>query len=374
MASQKKQNSVQNKKPSNGHATEGKRMTYQELWEVCMKCGLISKNRVSEPRYYHMVFRKNLEARLAAYKAASVTEKKKLAADLERVLKEECAKADAAGDTDDGEEKSSAPSGNHASNHGNRYHSAKEAPEEEFSQISKVLVRLWQEGTTKGLIWQENGFHRAIPSFITPSELQVLLCEYTDSSVEHKKAMACCFKQRLDAFNASIPAISRFFKVYRTYAEVWEKASEAGIIPADTEYNVDYAEWLPAKDLVAHTQSLSVILPKDDRKAMRGIILRTVAAKLSFAKEVLAKRQELEKLSLRKILLICEEEKLLASDNDSYQDCESCLALLNREDVIAALTSWMFNDEASAMARYLQWHEYRKSLHEAECSDEQEEE
>ena len=239
--------------------------------------------------------------------------------------------------------------------------------DDEYSDISISLIAEWREGSRIGLIQNKNRFHRGIPGYITTSELKALIQEYNKSDKETQTAMTSTFNDELEDFNDIIPSISRAFKVMRTYESIWREADAAGIIPEEFEYNVDFAEWLPAKDLVSYIQAIATMMHRKERKSLRDIFSNTVAERLEAATEILAFRRKLDAMSTNDLLAFSVENRISSRDV-VYDGCKSCAKHIDRADLISAVSSWMNNTDDIAKARYTRWHTYRKCAH-VQCTE-----
>lgn len=367
------------------------KVPYLELWNEGIECGLIGKNRPSEKRYYHMVYRKSLERRLEAYKKASKEKKVKLAASFESNLQFQCenqAKEEKEAKGQPGQSKTNLaprpPTGyqppvwpatqgvEHRRPSENKREKPKHRVEEDYTEISATLVSMWQRGLDSGLIVPENTFHRGIVGFITPSELSMLLRQYSSAAVEVKEAMSQTFNEELTSFNANIPSVARYFKASRPYAEVWTKAAKSGLIPESTKYNAEYAEWISSKDLLAYTHTLKTILTREDRTVIRTILFdNNIKPKLEFADSCLEYRASLNASTPEDLVKECEKSRPEGSATNAYSKCKRCTSLLVKTDVIAAVSAWAFCSEEEASVRYQRWHNFRLALHTVECPDEE---
>jgi tetratricopeptide (TPR) repeat protein len=239
--------------------------------------------------------------------------------------------------------------------------------DEEYSDASVALIAMWREGLDMGLIASKNRFHRGIPSFITLSELKSLLTQYFAAEKDEKREIYTLFNQELTNFNDIIPSISRSFKVIRTYAEVWREADAVGIIPREYEYSVDFAEWLPVKDLVSYIQAIATMIHRKERHAIREAVSTTILERLQNAECILSFRKKLAVMSTSD-LVDYSVQKRISSRDVIYNGCETCVPHLDRTDLISALSSWMYDgDEDIAKARYLRWHSHRKFIHSHNC-------
>lgn len=240
--------------------------------------------------------------------------------------------------------------------------------EDEYSDISIPLLAEWREGCRIGLIQNKNRFHRGIPGYITTSELKALIQEYNKSDKETQTAMSSLFNDELEEFNDITPSISRAFKVMRTYENIWKEADAAGIIPEEFEYRVDFAEWLPSKDLVSYIQAIATMMHRKERQSLRVIFSNSVAERLEIANEVLGLRRRLDIVSMTELLAFSVDNRISSRDV-VYDECENCAKHINKTDLISAVSSWMYNTDDISKARYTRWHIYRKCLHNQECTE-----
>jgi hypothetical protein len=352
-----------------------KEMGYDDLWEFGRKQGLIKNKREDAQAHYHIIHKKTLIDHLV--KNLKTKDAAQAEDDFEELIvsfssrKKGTSKKGTAkkGTTKKPfHRKGTNKKGGDKRGKNQKYRKERE----EHKEVSSPLMDLWKKGLECALIDPADQFHRGIPTFITPSELEGLIEEHeylhsrdTDEDDKKKEDLVEEWKRDLDDFNATIPLVARYFKVFKGYQKVWEEAKKAGIIPSRFECKVEYSEWLPPKDLVAYTQSLNV-LPESAVGIVSKPMKDDVDARLQTAEDTLKYREELSKMGLEELVALSVKESLTESENP-YRTCRTCVKHLVKEDIISALSSWKHLSKNEGMRRYLRWHAHRKCLHSLKC-------
>jgi hypothetical protein len=236
-------------------------------------------------------------------------------------------------------------------------------------QQDSPLARCWQRGLAMNFIHPRNVFHQGLLSFITFSELDCLLKEFSVASPATKTEMAVQFMEELDYYEKDLPPVSKCFGTNRSYSDIWKKADKQQLIPEDVEYKAEYAEWLSPHDLLGFCQTVSTLTHKKDRATVRQILSQQILERIEEANSVLDMRKNY--CDMKAADLIKEADTVRPSSRQtSYANCETCNAKLVHADLAFAVTSWIYLTEGEenelAKARYLRWHSYRKQLH-SEC-------
>lgn len=216
------------------------------------------------------------------------------------------------------------------------------------------LMALWDEAVTKGLLSDEDIFHRRISSFITPSELNSLLQSYTQASEKKKAGLAKALKEDLDAFNEETPRVERFYKVYRGYKEIWDECVTARLISKEIEFLPTYAEWLSLKVLVGYLQTIASFETADERKSFRTIVNPLIAVKLEAADVQLKYRAKLAAMSTQALMAECVKKGLISKKNSCATNPE-CVASVDKEDMAVALGAFLSASEAEGDRRRARW-------------------
>jgi hypothetical protein len=349
---------------------------YKELWEKGIEKGLISKDRAPERRFGYMVRKDQLKEQLAAYKAADVKQKKKLAKDFEKNLAERIQKAD--------DNKAEAIKKGTYKKHGSHKKSAshkkgdskkgsskkgsykkgshkKGGKSSEDSNFGTPLMKLWDEAMEAKFIEEGNQFHRELVDFITFSELKALFKQYGKAEKGEKKEMKSTFNEELKSFNDTAPHVNRFFKVFRPYTDVWKEAIAAKLISKDTEFKPSYAEWLPVKTLVGYISTISSLDLSKDRKAFRDMISPLIMTKLESADKSFEIKTQLTELNNKELIAKLSRENFISEEDVCTADSK-CVKKLSKDDIITAFMAWGRLPEAEAESRKVRWNAYLKYM------------
>jgi hypothetical protein len=346
---------------------------YGVLWQEGIDIGLISgKKHPNGGIHYHHIFKKNLNDFIKRFKALDGETEADVAEAFETELQFRIKQQKESGnetstssyrtDKHSYKKHSSGPGGKPYDKSKRTSHEE----EEEHSEMSAALIKLWSKGLDCGLIHQKNQFHRGLPTFITPSELAAQIEEYDALDAERKEEAAADFKRELDTFNASIPPTARYFKVFKTYSRVWEAAEKAGVIPDGYSCKSDYAEWVSPKALICATYTVSSTLTSKKRNLFREGIKEDFASQLSLADETIKYRASLA-LRKKQDIVKASVDASLHESTQAYRTCTGCVKHLVMEDVISAVSSWRMLGDQEAEDRYMRWHMYRKYTHAKHC-------
>lgn len=346
----------------------------KDLWEEGMENGMIYEEYPAEDFHYTTYKLEDLEKMTSEYKALKDEEKKeKFALRFEKSLKVE-----------EGNKISSIPVEASVKRPGlppskgpsfakvvgvpqpiqKQTFSHQVHHELDDEECPSPLLSCWQRGLACGFIHPKNRYHRGIPNFITFSELDALLKDFSTLGQAEKTEMAIQFKEELDHFNEGIPAISRSFKVVKNYGEIWKKAVFLGIVPEDIDYQVEYSEWLSSKDLVAYIHTVGSLTHRRSRATVKEVCVKEVLEMIGVADHILSIRKTFSSYSLGELVSESNTNKP-SSRMAAYSDCESCNAKLDKNDLALAMAAWVSldNEPEEARTRYLRWHAYRKFLH-----------
>lgn len=342
---------------------------YKELWEKGIAKGLISSERQPEYRFSRMVNKKELISQLADYKKADSKEKKKMTKAFESNLDDKISKADIKKSTN---KKSKSHKKHHDKDKSHKKHHDKDksyhkggthkkgGKSTEDKTSGTPLMQLWSKATEKGLIEEANQWHRELTEFITYSELKVLYTQYKES--KKKDELKANFNEKITTFNSSTPEVYRYFKVFRSYSDVWKAAITAKLIAEETKLDPVYAAWLPAKTLVAYITTVLSLPVSADRKIFRETIGPLIAAKIEKAIESIANGEKLKQMSNADLFI--ELKNGFSSDQISLGSKK--VDKLSSEDMVTAYMSWQKHTPESehAKSRQATWNSYLKYLSE----------
>ena len=350
-------------KEASSEKEEGK---YKELWEKGISKGLIGKDRQPEYRFSRMVNKKELLTLLSEYKNADKKTKKKMAADFEENLADKISKADVKKST---AKKNGTHKKHHDKDKSHKKHNDKSSHKKggthkkgsEDKASGTPLMQLWSKAMEKGLIEEGNQWHRELTDFITYSELKVLYSQYKEA--QKKDEVKNSFNEKIKAFNDSIPEINRYFKVFRSYPDVWKAATAAKLIADDVKMEPSYANWLPSKTLVAYIATVNSLPASGDRKSFRGVITPLIAAKIEQAIESTNMSQELKEMNNKDLFARLKEKGFTSSE---VSLSSKRVDRLNLEDMATAYMSWQKQAPDSDLAkdRQAQWNSYLEYLSE----------
>lgn len=237
-------------------------------------------------------------------------------------------------------------------------------------QQESPLAKCWQRGLSLHFIHPRNVYHQGLLGFITTSELEGLLKEFTVASPATKAEMAVQFMEELDTYEKEIRGLSKSFTLNRSYADLWKKAATLELIPEDVDYNPEYAEWITPHDLASACHADSIFNHRKQRLAMKEAFREQFLETVASADGVLALRKSFFKMKTADLIKEANTNRP-STRQTTYAGCESCNSKLVHNDLALALCGWIYlsGDQESGLgrARYLRWHNYRKHLH-SECS------
>ena len=221
------------------------------------------------------------------------------------------------------------------------------------------LAACWQEGMKLGFIHPKNNYHCALPSFITPSELESLLKEWKSLPKAEQGELASLFKEELDHYNKGVTITDQGFKVDKSYRQIWSEAARLEIITDDFDYDYNYSEWLSAENLSAYVQTIRSL----GEEAGKGFINK-ISEQLNGARAIISLRNTYSEMKKEDLIKLSNENKP-SSREPAYATCSSCAAKLDQTDLSHAMASWVTlgDNREEARGRYLRWHAYRKFLH-----------
>lgn len=221
------------------------------------------------------------------------------------------------------------------------------------------LAACWQEGMKLGFIHPKNNYHCALPSFITPSELESLLKEWKSLPKTEQGELAFFFKEELDNYNKGITITDQGFKVHKSYRQIWNEAARLEIITDDFDYDYNYSEWLSAENLTAYIQTIRSL----GEEASKGFIAK-ITGQLNQASAIISLRKTYSEMKKEDLINLSNKNKP-STREPAYATCSSCSAKLNQSDLSHAMASWVTlkDNREEARGRYLRWHAYRKFLH-----------
>lgn len=221
------------------------------------------------------------------------------------------------------------------------------------------LTASWQKGMKLGFIHPKNNYHCALPSFITPSELESLLKEWASFSKSEQSELAFFFKEELDHYNKGVIITDQGFKVHKSYRQIWNEAARLEIITDDFDYDYNYSEWLSAENLSAYIQTIRSL----GEEAGKGFISK-ISEQLNGARAIISLRKTYSEMKKEDLIKLSNENKPSSRD-PAYASCSSCSAKLDQTDLSHAMASWVTlgDNREEARGRYLRWHAYRKFLH-----------
>lgn len=342
----------------------------KDLWEEGLDNGMIFEEFPSEGLHYTSYRLEDLEKHCAKYKALKDEEKKEdYAHTFEKTLKVE-GEAPARRKTE--KKKNSEVSVQRPS-----------LPQKEGPSFAKVvsknvqlvqensaqktgttermnpLAASWQKGMKLGFIHPKNHYHCALPSFITPSELESLLKEWASFSKSEQGELAFLFKEELDHYNKGVTVTDQGFKVDKSYRQIWNEAARLEIITDDFDYDYNYSEWLSAENLTAYIQTIRSL----GEEASKGFINK-ITEQLNGARAIISLRKTYSEMKKEDLIKLSNENKP-SSREPAYATCSSCSAKLDQTDLSHAMASWVTlgDNREEARGRYLRWHAYRKFLH-----------
>lgn len=243
-------------------------------------------------------------------------------------------------------------------------------PVQALSRVGEVLTQVsplaacWEKCIEHGFIHPKNQYHPAIVSFITLSELESLLKEWSGLPKPEQMELAIQFKGEIDHYNENIPFPEQGFKVTKPYRKIWSEAARLDIIPDDVNYHPSYVEWLPSENLAAYIQTIRSLGSCESYGEIHKAVCKGIEGFIEEADKVIRLRGKYFEMKREDLIKEANTNKP-SSRKPTYADCTTCSAKLDHNDLALALASWevLKEDREEARGRYLRWHAYRKSLH-----------